>query len=56
MYTSASKQLRSLGIDLLSVDKVASLLNLVQDGLDIVVPRVQLLVGELLACAEDHNA
>ena len=42
--------------DLLSVDEMARLLNLVQSSSEIVVPRVELLVSELLALVDDHNA
>jgi len=41
--------------DLLSVDKMASLLDFVQYGLDVVVPGIKCLVSELVALLEDND-
>ena len=42
--------------DLLSIDEVTRLFNLIKRCLQVVVPRVQPLVGELLPLIDRHNA
>ena len=46
----------SLMDNLLSVNEMACLLNLVKRSLQVIVPRVQPLVGELLSLIDRHNA
>lgn len=42
--------------DLLSVDEMARVLNLVESGLQVVVPGVEFLVGELTVLVDGHDA
>ena len=42
--------------NLLPVDKMASLLNLIQSRLQVIVPTVQPLISELLALIDSHYA
>ena len=48
--------LDSLMDDLLPVDEVTRLFNLIKRGLQVAVPRVEPLVGELLPLIDRHDA